>query len=191
MGYVNGQVSEDYTNLVNPSSASDLVYNGPARPTMYGGMGNTFSYKHFSLTANISYKLGYYFRRPSINYSTLFNSYVGNMDFTKRWQQPGDENRTVVPSMPAVANAQRDQFYSYSSALVDKGDHVRLQDVSLSYDFDKRNFPRMPFSHVQLYLYANNLGIIWAANKDQLDPDYPRGGIPAPHSISIGLKAGF
>lgn len=191
MGYVNGQVSEDYTNLVNPSSASDLVYNGPARPTMYGGMGNTFSYKHFSLTANISYKLGYYFRRPSINYSTLFNSYVGNMDFTKRWQQPGDENKTVVPSMPAVANAQRDQFYSYSSVLVDKGDHVRLQDVSLSYDFDKRNFPRMPFSHVQLYLYANNLGIIWAANKDHLDPDYPRGGIPAPHSISIGLKAGF
>lgn len=192
-GYINGQLSEDYATLTNPSSASDLVYNGPARPTMFGGMGNTFSYRHFSLTANISYKLGYYFRRTSIDYATLFNGYAGNQDFAKRWQQPGDEKTTNVPSMPTVANsnAQRDNFYLGSSTLVDNGDHVRLQDVSFSYDLTHKDFPKMPFTHVQVYIYASNLGIIWAANKDHLDPDYPQGGIPAPHSIALGLKAGF
>jgi len=192
-GYVNGQLSEDYATLTNPSSVSDLVYNGAARPTMFGGMGNTFSYKRFSLTANLSYKLGYYFRRTSISYSALYNYYLGNSDFAKRWQQPGDEKTTNVPSMPTVANAnpERDNFYLGSSALVDNGDHVRFQDLSLSYDLQHTNFPKMPFTHIQIYIYASNLGIIWAANKDHLDPDYPQGGIPAPHSIALGLKAGF
>lgn len=190
-GYIDGQLSEDYTKLNNPSTTNELVYNGPSRPTMFGGLGNTFSYRHFSLTANFSYKLGYYFRRTSINYAALYNSWVGNVDFTKRWQQPGDEKSTNVPSMPSTVNAQRDNFYLGSSALVDKGDHVRLQDVSFSYDLDKRDFRGMPFSHLQVYLYASNLGIIWRANKDHLDPDYPQGGIPAPHSIAVGIKAGF
>jgi len=49
----------------------------------------------------------------------------------------------------------------------------------------------MPFTHLQVYIYASNLGLIWTANKDHLDPDYPQGGVPAPHSIALGIKAGF
>jgi len=190
-GYVNGVLSEDYSTLINPTSTDNLVYNGPARPTMFGGMSNTFSYKNFSLTANISYKLGYYFRRTSIDYSTLFNGWLGNSDFTKRWQKPGDEKTTIVPSMPATDDPQRDDFYLGSSALVDNGDNVRFQDASLSYDFQQKNFKKMPFTHLQVYIYASNLGLIWTANKDHLDPDYPQGGVPAPHSIALGIKAGF
>ncbi|MEJ0107171.1 MAG: hypothetical protein WDO19_33620 [Bacteroidota bacterium] len=41
---------------------------------------------------------------------------------------------------------------------------------------------------LQVYLYANNIGIIWKANKWALIPDY---GTPPAKSISIGLKADF
>ncbi|HWZ15446.1 MAG TPA: SusC/RagA family TonB-linked outer membrane protein [Mucilaginibacter sp.] len=190
-GYANGQISEDYPTLTNPTQLSDVTYNGPANPTYFGGLRNTFAWKQISLSVNISYKMGYYFRKSSIDYGDLFNSGGGNIDFTKRWQKPGDEKFTNVPSMIYPDDPTRGLFYDFSSVTVDNGDHIRLQDVTLSYDLDKSHWKRSPFSHLQFYTYANNLGIIWRANKDGLDPDYPRGGIPNPRSLSFGIRGNF
>ncbi|MFA6084217.1 SusC/RagA family TonB-linked outer membrane protein [Mucilaginibacter sp.] len=190
-GYLNGTVSKDYASLINPASANDMVYSGPARPTWFGGLNNRFTYKGFELSANISYKLGYYFRRSALNYSSLYNNWLGgNREFAARWQAPGDEKHTNVPSIVYPADQTRDGFYQYSQATVEKGDHIRLQDISLGYSFDKLRFKGLPFNSLQVYAYANNLGILWRANKLKLDPDYPT-GTPSPKTISIGLKTNF
>jgi TonB-linked SusC/RagA family outer membrane protein len=193
-GYLNKQVSTDYTNIIANTKLSDLVYNGPARPTTFGSFRNTFTYRHLSLSFNIIYKLNYYFRRSSISYGSLFGSWSGNTDFNKRWQKPGDELTTTVPSIqyPSLT-ANRDAFYTNSAILVDKGDHIRLQDVGCSYDFTKNNWKGMPFNGFQLYGYVNNIAILWRANKDHLDPDLFNyvGAMPAPITISIGLKTTF
>ncbi|OQP54417.1 SusC/RagA family TonB-linked outer membrane protein [Niastella populi] len=185
-------VSKNYTDLLSPTSVNSLVFHGPARPVIFGGINNRISYKNFGLTFNISYKLGYYFNRNSVNYSMLFNSWSLHKDFTRRWQKAGDENSTNVPSMSYPANANRDRFYQYSEILVERGDHIRLQDVSLSYDFQGKLFNRMlSLSNIQVYFYANNLGILWRANDEKIDPDYPFNGFPAPRTFAFGIKAGF
>src|SRR3546814_19755029 len=79
------------------------------------------------------YKFGYSFRRASLNYSTLFSAYNGHGDFANRWQQPGDETHTNVPAMRYPVNSSRETFYSRSSVLVERGDHIRLQDARVSY----------------------------------------------------------
>lgn len=190
-GYVDGKISKDYANLTQPTSKTDLAYSGPARPQYFGAINNNFSYKNFSLSVNISYKFDYYFRRSSLNYTTLFNNWSGgNKEYAQRWQKPGDEKNTNVPSMVYPDNPVRDQFYQYSSATVVKGDNIRLQDVSLNYNLDRQLYQNLPFKNIQVYFYANNLGIIWRANKLNLDPDYPT-GYPSPKSIALGLKANF
>ncbi|WP_158993856.1 SusC/RagA family TonB-linked outer membrane protein [Mucilaginibacter sp. L196] len=190
-GYINGKISKDYSSLTNPVSQSDLVYSGPARPQYYGGVNNRIKYKNLSLDFNLSYKFDYYFRRSSLNYSTLFNSWLGgNKEFAQRWQKPGDEKVTNVPSMVYPDYPSRDQFYQYSTATVEKGDNIRLQDISLSYSFTKKQYRQLPFDNVQIFVYANNLGIIWRANKLGLDPDNPT-GYPSPRSISFGFKTNF
>ncbi|HVT86421.1 MAG TPA: hypothetical protein VHD35_14555, partial [Chitinophagaceae bacterium] len=190
-GYdTNKQPSKDYTSLMNVKP-EDLEYNGPALPLIYGYLLNSVTYKQFSFSFNISYKMKYFFRRSSINYNALFNQWRGNQDFLKRWQKPGDEKITNVPSMPYPSNSSRDAFYAGSSALVEKGDHVRLQDISLSYDFTKQQLKKFSLQNLQLYLYANNLGIIWRANKSGLDPDYYGGGFPLPRTIAFGIKTNF
>jgi hypothetical protein len=186
-----GNLTEDYPTLTTPDSMNQLQYNGPARPQIFGGLNNRFIYKNFGIAFNISYKLKYYFFRSSINYANLFNNYVGNKDYEKRWQKPGDEKLTNVPSIIYPDNSTRDYFYQVSSVLVERGDHIRFQDISLSYDFDKSNFTWLPMRHIQFYAYANNVGILWRASHQHLDPDYPTGGIPAPRSFSFGLRAGF
>ena len=120
-----------------------------------------------------------------------------NADFGKRWQKSGDEATTNVPSMAGFGdNDFRDKFYKSSSATIARGDHIRLQDVSIGFDFDQSNWKNIPVKQVQLYFYANNLGIIWKANKFGLDPDYitDYGNIfntPLSISLSFGLKIFF
>lgn len=186
-GYLNGQISKDYNTLVNPTSVADMVYNGPSRPTHFGALRNTIAYKGFSASANIAFRFNYYFRRESVNYSNLLSARGTHGDYYSRWQKPGDEAGTSIPSVPATINNNRDWFFLYSEALVEKGDHIRLQDLRFSYDLNKRQLERLPIKAVGLYVYANNLGLLWKASKSGLDPDYST--MPPVRTISVGLKA--
>ena len=190
-GYVNGEVSKDYTTIVyGEANTGDLVYHGSALPTVYGSLGNTFSWKGFSLTARISWKLGYYFRTNSISYPTLFDIGGGHADFAQRWQQPGDERHTHVPSMTYPGDYVRDTFYAGSDVLVEKGDHVRLQYINAAYDFNPGRAGKGAFQNMQVYLNLSNLGILWRANRQGLDPDrYNFNAMPDPTGLSLGFRA--
>ncbi|MEO7045800.1 MAG: hypothetical protein ABI091_10880, partial [Ferruginibacter sp.] len=193
-GYLNGLVSTDYSNILSKTTLGNMVYNGPARPTSYGSFRNNFSYDQLTLSINFTYELGYYFRRNSYESSSL--PWQGNIDYFDRWQKPGDELTTNVPSfqLPPYTSG-RDAFYQYSSALVDKGDNIRLKDIRLSYELDKSKIKGLPFSHISIYGYADNIGIIWRANKDHLDPDLVIGSslssYPLPRTYAFGIKANF
>jgi hypothetical protein len=170
---------------------------GPGRPTHFGSLRNSFSYKRFSLSFNISYELGYYFRRNSVNYSNIItaSSTYGDLnlvsgDLAKRWQNPGDELITNIPSFTYPANSARDEFYTYSSLLVEKGDHVRLRDLQFSYDLNLGSIKTSPVKNAKIYLYANNIGILWRANQYGIDPNAVT-GMPAPFSLSAGINIDF
>lgn len=190
-GYVNGVASDDY-NLLTGSTAKleDLVYHGSALPVFYGSFGNTFTYKGLSLSVRLTYKLGYYFRKPSVDYTNLFEQNNGHSDYALRWQRPGDELRTNVPSMIYPNNSSRDNFYAGSEVLVERGDHIRLQYVNLSYELYREKVRFLPFKSMSVYINGANLGLIWAANKDHIDPDYQGQNILKPsRSFSLGIRA--
>lgn len=191
-GYLNGKVSKDYAAIINSAKPEDIVFHGSARPTGYGALRNTFSYQQLSVSFNIAYRLGYYTRRSSILYNTVLSGSGGHGDYAKRWQQPGDETRTSVPSLPAAVNNNRDNFYTYSSALVQRADNIRLQDINMSYNLSKQQLRGWPFSSLNFYLYANNLGILWKAAKNDLDPDAVNGDLlPPQRTIAFGIKGSF
>jgi len=186
-GWLNGNISKDYVALTG-ITLNDLVYNGSAVPELFGSFRNTFTYRNFSLSANIIYKLSYFFKRTSINYTSLYNNWNGHPDFEYRWQKPGDENFTNVPSMVyPLPSPSRDAFYSASEILVEKGGNIRLQDIAFSYEFSRKQ-GKWPVKNLQLYTYINNIGCIWKANKSGLDPDYFLSGYPSPLTIAFGIK---
>jgi len=168
-GYVNGQVSSNYDAIaLNPIETQ--VVHGSAVPPVFGNLRNTFNWKNLSLTLNIRYKLGYYFRRPAINYGSLYQNSSGLSEFENRWQKPGDELFTNVPSMVYPADGMRDLFYTQSEVTVEKGDHIRLEDLYLSYQW-KPTYLKF-LKQATFYLYTNQLNVIlWRANKLGIDPD--------------------
>lgn len=188
-GILNGQVSKNYTAILDLDSLSDYYISGSALPVDFGSFLNTFSWKRFAVSANIIYKLNYFFRRPTIRYDTLAFQLVGHPDYSKRWQKPGDENKTIVPALRYPGVTDRDRFYANSEVMVEKGDYIRLDDIKLSYDFNKNN--KIPFRQMQAYLYLSNLNIIlWKANKAGIDPEFPNGVKPA-LSVAAGFKVDF
>lgn len=189
-GYLNGKISSDYASIIASTSLDSLEFNGTSRPKYFGSFRNSLSYGKFSLSANILFKLDYYFRRTALSYQTLYQTWAGHADYLSRWQKPGDELITTVPSETALPiNTARENFYSNSSVLVSKGDHIRLQDISISYDLMSPLLGKAGIKRLQITCYLNNVGIIWRANKDHLDPDLYGSGLPAPRTISFGFKA--
>jgi TonB-dependent starch-binding outer membrane protein SusC len=181
----------NYIVANNNAKLEDLQFNGRMNPKIFGSLLNTISYNNIFISFNIQYKLGYYFRRTSINYGNLFSNSLGHPDYLIRWKKPGDEASTIVPSLPASILSNRDDVYANSSILVEKGDHIRLQDIRVGYDFNNGNFKIPYIQRAQLFVYVNNIGIIWRSNKYKIDPDYGSTLIPPSRSISFGISINF
>ncbi|MBL1410408.1 SusC/RagA family TonB-linked outer membrane protein [Sphingobacterium faecale] len=195
-GYLDGVLSQDYTNIYNNTRLDDYVYHGRATPNLFGSIRNTFQYKALELSFNISAQFGYYIRRSGLNYGTLYNiqSYTWapfQHDYIKRWREPGDEARTHVPAAAYPAISNRESFYNMTEHLVERGDHIRLRDIRLAYTL---KLPQIGLHSVQIYGYANNLGVLWAANKLGFDPDAVYGNrmvYPAVRTYSVGVNINF
>lgn len=191
-GNLDGAVSKDYTKITGTGTPlSDMVFHGSALPTWFGNLRNTFGYGKLSLVISLNFKFGYYLRKQSLNYNNLYSSRSGHADFSSRWQQPGDEKHTSIPSMVYPADANRDVFYNNSAINVIKGDHIRLQFVTVGYDINKKDSKWLPFKRANVYMNMNNLGLIYTANKYKIDPDYRESNIPATMNIAFGIRAEF
>ncbi|WP_206367055.1 SusC/RagA family TonB-linked outer membrane protein [Sphingobacterium sp. SGG-5] len=182
MGYLDGEVSDDYSRLIK-DSLQHTVYHGTGLAPTYGFFMPEVRWKGFSMTANLTYKAGAHFLKETIGYQDLFNSWRTHGDFGKRWQQPGDESRTTVPSMVYPANNVRDMFYARSEANVRRADLLRLNDIRLAYSFD---IGRGGNVGCQVYVTVNNVALLWTANKDGIDPDYSN--MPPARNYNLGVK---
>ncbi|MNM94503.1 hypothetical protein D3C81_1069090 [compost metagenome] len=183
---VGGEPYMNYANLKSKVTLEDLVFHGPALPEQFGNLRNIFTYGAWELGLNIAYRFNYFFRRESVNYSSLSSNTPLHSDYYKRWQQPGDEVTTNVPAFIYPLNSNRDQFYTNSDILVEKGDNISLQDVSLSYSIPAKS---TYFKRISLQAYARTLGIIWKVTKTDLDPNGITIRISA--QFSLGVNAQF
>jgi len=185
IGYLKGEVSKEYSSIVNQSTIGDLDYSGSTKPTHFGSFRNSLAYKNFEFSFNISYQLGYKFRRTSFNNNFFINNDIGHSDYALRWQKPGDEQWTDVPAFVYPNNTSASDLYHFSSALVERGDQIKLRDIQLSYTFMR--LKTIGIKNARIYAYIQNIGTIWRANKLGIDPEYGT-SIPDPMSVSVGLN---
>lgn len=191
--YINGNSSTDYASYFSGYDKGNLVVSGLSVAPVYGSLRNNLSWNNWELSTLVSFKTGYVFRRKSMwsGAENVVNGPIYHQDYYQRWQQPGDEIFTNVPVATLSMNVYERYAYEYSEALITKGDHVRLQDVSLSYQLSNKMTSKLGLSNLRFYGYAKNLGLIWTANKQGIDPDQPYASYPATRSFSFGVQAGF
>lgn len=182
-GFLNNEPSIDYRKLL-ADSVNRLHYFGSSMAPYFGSWRNALGIKKFLLSFLVSYKFGHFKQSETINYSALFNSYVGHPDFEDRWRQPGDESETTIPSMKYPANTNRDKFYAESEANIIRADFIRLQDISLSYPLDIKLGNKI--TKMTITGQVNNVGVLWKRNKKGIDPEnYP---IPASRNFGLSVR---
>lgn len=190
---VDGQLGFDYQNFINRYDKSDLIDVGVTVPTSYGSWRNSFSYKSFNIDMSLVGKFGHSFRRSTIapgqEYVTTSINY--HTDYLNRWKKPGDELHTDIPVASNTIDSYLNQSYIYSEALVTKGSFVRLGDISLSYNLPISLLSKLPIKGLRVYGYMKNLGMVWKANKYDIDPDYIDVDYLAPRSYSFGAVLTF
>ncbi len=189
LGIVDGEPSRDYSTIFNDATPENIQFHGSGRPTNFGSFRNTVRYKGFSISANITYRLGYFVKRPGVDYVDINRGGFGHADYDRRWQQTGDELITDVPADPGTIDPLMTGFYLSSGALVEKGDHVRFQDIRLAYNWNREKASGFPLQNIEAYLYVNNLGIIWKASDILPDPDFQVN--QNLRSIALGFRASF
>ncbi|OQP59569.1 hypothetical protein A3860_36885 [Niastella vici] len=180
--------NKDYQSMTQSPGVSALTYRGPSLPPVFGSLTNEFNWKQFNLSFTFSYKFNFYYRKQGVTYTGIFGgTNPGSADFAKRWQKPGDEDRTDVPRMQYPADRFRDYFYLYSDRLVKRADFIRLQNIHFSYDLEGVVLRKLHMRLANLYVNCNNAGIIWRATKSNLDPDRLL-GYPQPTIVTFGFK---
>lgn len=186
-GYVNGELSTDYAKIQSKETKfEDLILHGSRRPLYFGSFQTDIDYQKFSFSFIVNYKFKYFFKRDGIDYSRLFSGADGHRDYYNRWTKEGDELLTDVPALVYPLDASV-SFYHNSEPLIEKGDHVRLSDVRLGY---RVALEKYGVKTLNFYCYLSNIGILWRANKQRLDPDVG-GAIPVPREVSFGINFNF
>lgn len=184
---LDGMPTMDYSALRN-FPADQLVYSGVSVPTMFGSVMSNLRFKNIMLSALVSYRGGYYFRRNTVFYSAFKSTNAGHIDFNYRWRKPGDEVYTDVPSIPIQDNANRDRVYADSEELIEPGDHVRLQNLALTYDVGALVGNTRLLDDLKLSIMASNIGVLWRKNKVGVDPDYYGLLYPPPRVFAVRLN---
>lgn len=185
---------DDYLAYQNSMTSDDLIVFKSAVPRFYGSLHNTLGWKSLRVGFTLSWNAGHVFRTSSIAPGEEWNVDMNthHIDYFHRWKQPGDENSTNVPAYSLAYDPSLAFIYKSSSALVMKADHIRLKQVTISYDLTKRNLSWLPTQKISLLLSSHDLGLIWsAANIKGIDPDYPNSDYPARRNWSFSLQMNF
>jgi TonB-dependent starch-binding outer membrane protein SusC len=176
---------------------ADRVKLGEGIPTWFGAVTNSFAYKNFSLEVMLRYSGGNQIMNTTRQEALLSQSFHNNgREILERWTTPGQV--TDVPRVRFQQGNLINQNGLAISRFVESGDYLRLQNVVLSYNFDRAKLQKWTNGYIQnVRLYAQGQNLFVWTKYTGADPDnISTGGVdasvaPQIRTISFGLNLGF
>lgn len=144
--------------------AADFKYTKKSGyPTFFGGFDNTFGFKGIELGVFLQYSGGNYIYN-GYRSALLSNSFQNNLEEIKdRWTKPGD----VTDIQKLVLRDA--QSLLPSTRWLEKGDFLRLRQLSLGYNFPEPMMKRFGLNNVRIYGLVQN--VYTFTNYKGLDPE--------------------
>ncbi len=166
---------------------------GNCTPDFYGGLTSTITYKNWSLSANFTFSYGndmiYQKDVTDMNFNSLANRGVAILDASTIG------HLTDRPISSYISTQYMTNLNVYDAS------YLKLQTLSLSYNFSKLVLDKLHLNHLQLYATAGNLFTITkypGPDPSVSDDPYSISGggrdissYPTTHSFTFGLRLGF
>ncbi len=174
----------------NANRAANMIIEGKTGdPSAYGGITTSFRYKNLSVGMVFNYMYGHWvFDQAQDQIQADGGTYYyrsSSKEQLRRWQKPGDI--TDVPKRMPATNAG----YYNSSRMLQKGDFIRLKNMSISYNLPKAWVSKVGMDNVRVYTAANNL---FALTGLYFDPElansrgFANRQTPPTRTISFGIE---
>ncbi|WEK34877.1 MAG: SusC/RagA family TonB-linked outer membrane protein [Candidatus Pseudobacter hemicellulosilyticus] len=186
-------------------------------PKFYGGIGNTFSFKQWTLSVFFSYRVGNWIldageRQASyvgnlpVNYSNAGQSVaIGNISSRvwDRWTTPGQE--TDVPK-PFYNDAANDVLKTLNTTrFLSDASFIRLKNLNLQYTIPAKAYSRLKLKSARVFFTGQNLFLL--TKFDGVDPEalnvtgtnrdrnlaygIINNVVPLARSFTLGFSVGF
>ncbi|MBK9109394.1 MAG: SusC/RagA family TonB-linked outer membrane protein [Saprospiraceae bacterium] len=176
----------------------DGIIQGPSLPKYFGGINNSFQYKNFELTVNLTYALGHLL----YNGTRATNSdqrYFNNGEFIKeRWTTPGQ--KTEIQKLYYGDNVSAGFSFSATSK-VEKGDYLKLKNITLGYQIPLKKIGLSgKISSARAFVQAVNLYTITgyrgsdpeiSINGNSIHSGKDQNVSPNAQVFSVGINVGF
>ncbi|MCA5006346.1 SusC/RagA family TonB-linked outer membrane protein [Sphingobacterium bovistauri] len=191
---------EDRKHLLEGKSLEETVKmtmlnSGVREPRFNGSFSNSFSYKSFSLSMNMTYSLG-----SKVRLFAMYSPVSGGIkaetnirkEFVDRWQTPGDELQTNIPAIISPSNPLFTQYsrhystslnsdvptfaastwdmYDNGSQRVVSGNFLKMTSMSMRYTLKPAQLKKTPFSAAAVSFNTQNLFTIGAKELKGQDP---------------------
>ncbi len=181
-----GSLTTDYTK-------SRYVYPASPEPKFLGGFNTSVSWNGFNLGAFFEFKGGNYVMLIERRYmesdgnQMSLNQLKTGLNY---WKKPGD---TGVNPKPIAGNSTESNNFG-STRFLQRGDYLRVKDVTLSYTFPKKVMDKAKIGGLKLYMSAQN--IYTFHDVDWWDPERGVDGIgygiyPMTKAMVGGLELSF
>lgn len=176
---------------INTLQLDDVVTPVNTGKQLYGGFGNTLTYRNWSFDIFFQFSK----QNGGITNSTVFNSAWGRINnipvylYDRRWQQPGDiaeYQKLSAVSDPASRARVLSQYESYYFTDVF---YVRLKNVAVSYTLPAEWLRRMKIKNARIYLQGQNL--LTFTRYPGMDPENLSAALPPLRLVTGGLQFTF
>ncbi len=164
---------------------ADRQILGNGIPKIFAGLSTTLSYKNLDLTVSL---------RGTFDYQILNQHRMLWENFIKGQQY---NFPTSILDHPYGSTAWVKTAPAYVSYYIEKGDYLKIDNITLGYNFDLANnkyvkFARIYVTSLNLYTFTEYKGVDPEINFLGLSPgmDYT-GGYPTTRTYTFGVKLGF
>ncbi|MFZ1702701.1 MAG: TonB-dependent receptor [Saprospiraceae bacterium] len=210
---VQGNITNQTYYVFNPDNPTELATTRPlnasrdrkilgsAIPTWFGGFDNNFEYGNFDLNIFLRFSGGNHImnRTRADLMSQAFNN--NGTDILGRWQSVENPGDGQTPKMWLNRDAFINNPDFASTRWVEKGDFLRLQNISIGYKLPSAVLKKLNFTSLKVYVQGQNL--MTFTGYSGLDPETSTAfststgfgedfnGNPQQKVISGGIKLGF
>lgn len=189
---------ENPTDISKPSNlvSSDKIILGKSLPTWFGGWDNTVSWNNFDLNVFFRFsggnKIANVTRRDMLDQGFVNNS----AEILGRWQSEANPGDGTVPRLFYGKSSFINLTGEGSSRWIEDGDFLKLQNLSIGYNFPKELCNRFWVDKLRIYLQGQNL--MTFTSYSGLDPEgytvvpgVDWNGNPQQRTFLVGLNIGF
>lgn len=190
---VQGSGDEVYDfNAWTPGDGRDYMLNMGTKVAPYtASLTSSFKIYDFNLSFIFTGKFGHVFNGMTFNYPSMSGGSALPNNLYSEVLNADPSQRVPIPFGKAEPKYYFwDRFYPYLDYRVQNANHIRCQEVNITYNLPKSISKKVGISNARFYAQGNNLFVIHN-NKYNEDPEFPSGTRRPRAAFTFGLNLTF